>query len=69
MKTLVCTIILLWNSLLATIGRPFGLFFGGLLVGFCAGIDDQKEMSKYLKYKQYMIEKELKEKDDGNKSD
>ncbi len=69
MKTLVCTSILLWNSLLATVGRAIGLFFGGLIVGFATAIDDQKEMSKYLAYKRYMIEKQMKEKEDGKKGD
>ena len=60
MKTLISLLILTWNKVLGTIGRAIGLFFGGLIVGFMKGIQDQREMAKYMDYKCHMIEKERK---------
>ena len=63
MRSLIGLIIIGWNILLQTISRPFGLLFGGLVIGFRQGINDQLEIAKYLKYKAYQLEKLAKEKE------
>ena len=69
MKSLVCMIILMWNTILHAIGRSFGLFLGGLVVGFKTGIQDQYEMGKYMRYRSHQMSKRIKEMQDGNESD
>ena len=66
MKSLICGIILFWNAILAMLTRPIGLFFGGLWIGFTSGIQDQLDMSKFLKYKNFQLQKKIKEMEDGN---
>ncbi len=60
MNSLLALLILSWNKILGMIARPFGLFFGGLVVGFLKGIQDQKDMAQYLRYKAHLIEKRRK---------
>jgi hypothetical protein len=67
MKSLICSIILIWNALLAVLGRSLGLFLGGLLIGFNSGIKDQGDMIKYMTYKKHLMEKKLKENKDERK--
>lgn len=68
MNSIAALLILTWNKLLAIFGRALGLFLGGLIVGFMKGIQDQREMTKYLKYKSHLMEKRLKEmKDERDK--
>lgn len=67
MNSIAALLILTWNKLLAIFGRALGLFLGGLIVGFMKGIQDQREMTKYLKYKAHLIEKQMKERTDDSK--
>lgn len=66
MKTLISGLILAWNGLLAQLSRAVGLFLGGIVIGFMKGIQDQREMKKYLDYKAHMI---IKEHEKENKDD
>lgn len=68
MKTMISGLILAWNGILAQLSRAVGLFFGGIVIGFMKGIQDQREMKSYLDYKAHMILKQAeKEKDDDSK--
>ena len=67
MKSLICSIILIWNAILAIIGRSLGLFLGGLMIGFHSGIKDQGDMIKFMTYKKHLMEKKLKENEDERK--
>ena len=67
MKSLICGIILFWNAILAVLTRPIGLFLGGLWIGFTSGIKDIYDMQKFLKYKNYQLQKKIKEMEDERK--
>jgi len=67
MKSIVCGLILMWNAILAIVGRSLGLFLGGLVIGFHSGIKDQGDMIKYMTYKKHLMQKKLKEHEDERK--
>ncbi len=69
MKTLIISLIVFWNQLLAHIGRALGMFFGGLLIGWQKGTQDVLDGRKYLLYKRYEYAKKLKELEENEKED
>lgn len=66
MKTLVVGTIVFWNGLLYRLGRVFGLFFGGLTIGWHRGQKDIIDGQKYLKYKQQMLRKQIEKEMEDN---
>lgn len=54
MKKLVLGLNAVWYA----VGRSIGMLFGGFIIGFMRGIDDQTNLLKSIRYEKHMKSKE-----------